>query len=304
MENSPKLKIRLKVLSLKMKEVLFKNSTKIFFVFFLLIVLQSLSSFIFTAPAAWLMMKAEQSSLYTIAGLSVVFLGMFMAFMVLSGFAVMLLRMVRSEKVTLGYMFLGFRRFKQFFPGALAASLTVLAVCLIMRLVNRYVFYSESIVAKKAVEFAGAYGDILFVLLITSAVIIVLLYGQIYVQFFKYDNKNLSIFYCLSESYKLSFKGLLFSILFFLVCAGRNIALTLFYSGMSVAFSGNDEGSPLNLLTIIFEFLYFMNICKIAAILCLSFPILYEEKRKQDFLELLLRAFVKMNILTKEQEKE
>ena len=111
-----------KELIVKFAPVARKNLNKTFFTLFIIVILESLCSALFVGTSL-LLNSMQDSFAVTFFSYSLMFCGVFFWFLILSGFATMLLRMARDEFVTIGFLFYGFRRFKQFAPAAFLYTL-------------------------------------------------------------------------------------------------------------------------------------------------------------------------------------
>ena len=98
----------------KLSLVLQKNFRNAFLSVFIMMIIESIGSAIFLAPMMYFAITGKMTSLTM--GISYVLLvsGVICWFLLQAGAFVLFLRMVRGDYVSIGFLFYGFRKFRQF----------------------------------------------------------------------------------------------------------------------------------------------------------------------------------------------
>lgn len=259
-----------KELIVKFAPVARKNLNKTFFTLFIIVILESLCSALFVGTSL-LLNSMQDSFAVTFFSYALMFCGIFFWFLILSGFATMLLRMARDEFVTIGFLFYGFRRFKQFAP---AAFLYTLLTGISAAVVAGTMYFITKSNPDFIVNLQSKFGEnaFLYLLIIFSFILVFLLiFPQVFLFFLKYDNPNRSVF---SLAF-LSSKLLIFKFIGFVFMAGgRNLILAAFY------FAAAHKSGAVQFFSLIFDFLYFINFYKALSLMSLAVPFFYENLRQ------------------------
>lgn len=262
-----------KELIVKFAPVARKNLNKTFFTLFIIVILESLCSALFVGTPL-LLNSMQDSFAVTFFSYSLMFCGVFFWFLILSGFATMLLRMARDEFVTIGFLFYGFRRFKQFAP---AAFLYTLLTGIFAAVVAGTMYFITKSNPDFIVNLQSKFGEnaFLYLLIIFSFILVFLLiFPQVFLFFLKYDNPNRSVFSLAFLSSKLLFKNIFKFIGFVFMAGGRNLILAAFY------FAAAQKGVAVQFFSLIFDFLYFINFYKALSLMSLAVPFFYENLRQ------------------------
>lgn len=268
-----------KELIVKFAPVARKNLNKTFFTLFIIVILESLCSALFVGTSL-LLNSMQDSFAVTFFSYSLMFCGVFFWFLILSGFATMLLRMARDEFVTIGFLFYGFRRFKQFAP---AAFLYTLLTGISAAVVAGTMYFITKSNPDFIVNLQSKFGEnaFLYLLIVFSFILVFLLiFPQVFLFFLKYDNPNRSVFSLAFLSSKLLFKNIFKFIGFVFMAGGRNLILAAFYFGITLSFSAAQKGGVIQFFSLIFDFLYFINFYKALSLMSLAVPFFYENLRQ------------------------
>ena len=269
-----------KELFAKFGEVARRNLNKIFFALFCIVIIESLCSAIFIGTSFFLNSRGDSGTAGAILAYFLMFCGVFFWFMFLSGFYVMLLRMVRNEFVTLGFLFYGFRKFRHFAPAAfLYALLTGLCAAITAGTMYFITKANPGFIPLLQAQFGER--AFFYLLLIFSFVLFFLLcFPQVFLFFLRYDNPKRNVFSLGFLSAKLFLKNAFRFIGFVLTACGRNLILATFYFGITLSFSAGQKQSVLQFFSLIFDFLYFVNFYKALSLAGLAVSFFYEELRK------------------------
>lgn len=262
-----------KELIVKFAPVARKNLNKTFFTLFIIVILESLCSALF-AGTPLLLNSMQDSFAVTFFSYALMFCEVFFWFLILSGFATMLLRMARDEFVTIGFLFYGFRRFKKFAP---AAFLYTLLTGISAAVVAGTMYFIPKSNPDFIVNLESKFGEnaFLYLLIIFSFILVFLLiFPQVFLFFLKYDNPSRSVFSLAFLSSRLLFKNIFKFIGFVFMAGGRNLILAAFY------FAAAQKGGAVQFFSLIFVFLCFINFYKALSLMSLAVPFFYENLRQ------------------------
>lgn len=262
-----------KELIVKFAPVARKNLNKTFFTLFIIVILESLCSALF-AGTSLLLNSMQDSFAVTFFSYALMFCEVFFWFLILSGFATMLLRMARDEFVTIGFLFYGFRRFKKFAP---AAFLYTLLTGISAAVVAGTMYFIPKSNPDFIVNLESKFGEnvFLYLLIIFSFILVFLLiFPQVFLFFLKYDNPSRSVFSLAFLSSRLLFKNIFKFIGFVFMAGGRNLILAAFY------FAAAQKGGAVQFFSLIFVFLCFINFYKALSLMSLAVPFFYENLRQ------------------------
>lgn len=262
-----------KELIVKFAPVARKNLNKTFFTLFIIVILESLCSALF-AGTSFLLNSMQDSFAVTFFSYALMFCEVFFWFLILSGFATMLLRMARDEFVTIGFLFYGFRRFKKFAP---AAFLYTLLTGISAAVVAGTMYFIPKSNPDFIVNLESKFGEnaFLYLLIIFSFILVFLLiFPQVFLFFLKYDNPSRSVFSLAFLSSRLLFKNIFKFIGFVFMAGGRNLILAAFY------FAAAQKGGAVQFFSLIFVFLCFINFYKALSLMSLAVPFFYENLRQ------------------------
>lgn len=262
-----------------------RNSSKIIFSLFFLTVIQSIVSMIFLGPAFVLGAKGLENIFSKAAVYALLFADIFLLFMFYGSFSILLLRIVRRQFVSLGFLFYTFRKFKNYAPVALIASVNLALIFVAVKFIFKVLLHFEPDFFVYFQGIFGEYAEIYIVSAVLVLLIFVCLYSFIFLFQYRYDNleqKILSVFF---KSRKLA-RGKFFKIAgFALVSSGKNLVPAVFYFGVALSLSKQEGSSFMQIFSFIFDFLYFINMFKALALIYLSVPVFYESLTDSSFFD-------------------
>ena len=262
-----------------------RNSSKIIFSLFFLTVIQSVVSMIFLGPAFVFASKNLENIFSKAAVYALLFADVFLLFMLYGSFSILLLRIVRRQFVSLGFLFYTFRKFKNYAPVALIASVNVALIFVAVKFIFKVLLHFEP---DFFVYFQGIFGEYAEIYIVSAVLVIlvfVCLYSFIFLFQYRYDNPEQKILSVFSKSRKLA-KGKFFKIVgFALVSSGKNLVPAVFYFGVALSLSKEEGSSFMQIFSFIFDFLYFINMFKALALIYLSVPVFYESLTDSSFFD-------------------
>lgn len=129
-----------KQLFARLEQAVRPNRGNALFALFLTVLCQTVFSMFFLAPVVFLLMRGGVTFNERFFGYLLVFCALVVQTLFQYGLQVLILRMVRREFVTLGYVFYGFKTIKKTFPLAVAVSALLFAVTVAFFLAARSVF--------------------------------------------------------------------------------------------------------------------------------------------------------------------
>lgn len=257
-----------------------KTMSKIFYSLFLMIVLQTLLCSLIMFPV----IKGEANQVATII------LGSLSSIVVLLfqfGFASLLLRMVKNEFVTLGFIFYGFKKPKLSFP-AIFAFLGMFAIIAIL---SNYLLNFVPLDSPFDKEFATQLNMELETFLLIKAIMtqasIFTLISFFFVIipfaftfYFRLENPSKNIFWSMKKSLCLIFSnGNYFRLIIFaLRAAGKRLVIAII---LMILISYLNSSNSLGIITMILDFIYFLNIYSAIIRIYLSVPIMFTELTKK-----------------------
>lgn len=129
-----------KQLFARLEQAVRPNRGNALFALFLTVLCQTVFSMVFLAPVVFLLMRGGMTFNERFFGYLLVFCALVVQVLFQYGLQVLILRMVRGEFVTLGYVFYGFKTIRRTLPLAVAVSALIFAVVFGFFLVARSVF--------------------------------------------------------------------------------------------------------------------------------------------------------------------
>lgn len=259
-----------------LKAVAEKNLSKAFFALFAIVIIESLISFAFATPAFWFLNKTDFALYSKISAYGLLFLGVFFWFMIQAGFAIMLLRMVREEHFTIGYLFYAFHKFKQFAPVSFFYTVMVGVVSVFIHFAYSFIASKDIAIVANFIQKTDESVQIIAIAAILVLLLSVVLYFLIFMNNFCYDNPQRSVFYFARQSIKLILKKGAKLFVFIFQSGGLHLVRAIFYFFMSIFLSKGEGASALKVIALIFDFLYFVNLYKALCLMFLSVPVFYD----------------------------
>lgn len=266
-------------------QVLLKNrlmaiaSRKLGKVFISLFVMGIISSLFALISFGGMMLADEIKNpwLSVAANFACLFAGSVLMFLIQGGFSIMLLRFVRSEYATIGYLFYGLKRFKKIGPVAIFFAGGFTVISLAVRVAGAGIKKLFPDFVQTVASLTGENGTFYIMCFVLVMLVIAFSYSFVFLFQVRFDNQEKSFFWCLKFSLFLS-AGKFFSFVRFFISAGaRNLILASFYFGMTLYFSGDEESAVYDLLSMVFDFLYFINLYKAVSLMSLSVAVFYQE---------------------------
>jgi hypothetical protein len=255
-------------------------------------IIETLASFLVLSPAMRIAMNGANPATTRIFTLIFAFLAICVWLTFQFGFAIMLLKMTRSEYTNLGFLFAGFRCINPAIKVIAAFGLLISLLALISRFIAKFIFYKinpdfsiESIsqiaenkelltsFASDTVTFLVIFLGILFILSI------IVLIRFVFVFQLHFDNPNEPILSVFRKSSQMMHKNVFRLILFSLRSGGKQLFTAIIFAVL-VNFIPEDKSSGLSILTFIFDMIYFINLYTAMIRIYLTIPVLYEELLK------------------------
>lgn len=242
-----------------------------------MVILESLCSGFVIACAIAFSHGSSGSVVWIVACCVLMALGIFLWFLLLSGFAFMLLRMERYEFVTLGFLFYGFRRFKSFAP---AAVICTALSCFCAAFLAALFYLARTLYPSLVEHLQNALGGnaLLYVSAALSVLLMVLVVlPQVFIVYIRADSHDRNVFKSALLSASLFYKNFFRFVRFVFSAGGRNLVLAVVYFAVTMTLSTESRGSLVQVLSFVFDFLYFINIYKAFSLMCLAVPVFYDD---------------------------
>lgn len=249
-----------------------KNMWKALLSFLLMSVLETCIMSAFSIPAMMLFSESGSPILTMLLAVLSLYVGFTLVFMLQYGYQVLLLRLLRGDFVTLGFLFNGFRERRRIARASALFSvglIVALVICQIIAVVLN-LNYGEKIRSLSLPLLAG------IIFAIYSIISIILLVHFILVWVCLADNPNAKILQTFKMSFKL-LKGKCFKLIGFVIFAGGShllVALAIFVVTLLVP--TNLTGFAGFLLSVA-EFVYFIAAYTAAVRMFMAIPRFYME---------------------------
>lgn len=246
------------------------NMWKALFSFLMMSVLESLFMTSFSFFAMLIISSRENSIAVFVISLIFLFVGFVFVMILQYGYQVLLLRMLRNEYVTLGFLFNGFRERKRiakasalYSLGFILAFIFCQIVVLVLKIRNPDFFTGLSLP-----ELAGR------IFAIYMIFVLVLLVPFSFVWVCLADNPNEKVLRCFKKSFVLM-KGRCFRFCGFVIYAGGFwLAAAAVIYALSLFLPKNLSGAA-SFLASIFEFAYFIAAYTAFVRMCMAVPLFY-----------------------------
>jgi hypothetical protein len=244
------------------------------FSLFLMAICETLVLSLLLAPAVVLISQNKMTArgMALVAVLS--FVSLIVMFLFQYGFAVLLLRMERSQYVTLGYIFSGFKRLKISFPVALVFTTSVAAVIALCR--AGIYFFKQPL--NLLTEQSRTIVENSVVIAVMLLFIMLLLVRFMFVFQVRYDNQSENVFSAFKKSMRLIRGHVIDSICFILRAGGRYllIAIIVLAADLLIPEDNGKSFSGLSVVSLILDFIYFVNGYTALVRMYLAVPVLYD----------------------------
>lgn len=244
------------------------------FSLFLMAICETLVLSLLLAPAVVLISQNKM----TARGMTIVavlsFVSLIVMFLFQYGFAVLLLRMERSQYVTLGYIFSGFKRLKISFPVALVFTTSVAAVIALCR--AGIYFFKQPL--NLLTEQSRTIVENSVVVAVMLLFIMLLFVRFMFVFQVRYDNQSENVFSAFKKSMRLIHGHVIDSICFVLRAGGRYllIAIIVLIADLLIPEDNGKSFSGLSVVSLILDFIYFVNGYTALVRMYLAVPVLYD----------------------------
>lgn len=257
------------------------------FALFLTLICETVFGMLFAAPAAMLLAHESASLNDMIFAALLVFCAVVVWLLFQYGFHVLILRMVRKDYVTLGYVFYGFKKIKQTLTLALALAALVAVVTvafvvsgrIVMAKLNLPIESTSAALVEKSVS-----DEILLrtgVLLALYALLLVVVFIRfVFVFYLRFDNPDDSVLTLLKKSMRLMRGRYLRLIRLVLRAGGHNLAIAAGAFALTLFIPAtNEDGSRtgLSVAVMLFNFVYFVNAYTALLRMYFAFPVLYTD---------------------------
>ncbi len=201
------------------------------------------------------------------------------------GFSIMLLRLVKNEYVTLGYLFYGIKKPRESLPVCALYTVLVAAIAALCSLVARRMGLGTFVIdflkgnlnlEKETLEILAQYSVTAFIFSLTVIFSFIILLPTVFSFFIRFENKDKSFLFPFRESCKIMLKKWNYFKLigFALRAGGRQLIITIILGIILNIFHTNESGGT-SVLFFILDFLYLLNGLNALIIIYLSLPIFF-----------------------------
>ena len=282
--NSP-----IKELLVKLNQVVRPNMGNALFALFLTLICETIFGMILAAPAMLLISRNEGTNQMIFAYM-LFFCALIVWLLFQYGFHILILRMVRHEYVTLGYVFFGFKKIKKVLPLILTIAVMLAALTVAIVAGGRIALAKSGIAASlaKGAEAVAENPDLtdrLFkgagILLAVYAILFVIIFIRFaFVFYLHFDNPDDGLLSLFKKSARLMKKNCFRLIHLMLTAGGRNLltAIAIFILS-SVMANGKKAGGGggLSILLLLLNFIYFINAYTAILKMYFALPVLYTD---------------------------
>lgn len=264
--------MKISELMVKLNQVTQKNIGKVIYSLFLMMILESVFTLFFSGPSMLILSKEEVGLQAKALAFFLLYLAALIWLLFQFGFAIMLLRMVRDEHVTLGYMFLGFKKIKVCLKYIVAFSGILVVAAVIARFITKYVSvnFIESVYEEGSatliqfVMFASIFFLISFVASIHFA----------FVFHLHFDNPSKPIKNIFTKSAGMM-RGNVFRLIGFALKAGGKQLLIALLIALVLNFIPEGAKKSASILIFLLDLVYIINLYTALAKIYFTVPVLY-----------------------------
>jgi len=248
-----------------------KQMGKALFGFFVLSMLETFILSFFMTPVL-LVSKNGKASVFDMIATAVSLYAGFIVILVLQyGYHVLIVRLVRGDYATVGYLFEGFRSRRRIFPAAVLYAIGLTAALVVCQIAA---FFLD----KRLSAFSDAFGLPLLLLCVVSVFVVLslaILVKFSFVWLCLYDNPALKVPAAFGKSVRLLRHRAFRLIGFVLYAGGRHliVAVAMFAASMIVPAS---TGAALSLLAFVLEFVYFVAAYSAVVRMFMAIPVFYD----------------------------
>ena len=261
----------------KLSLVLQKNFRNAFLSVFIMMIIESIGSAIFLAPMMYFAITGKMTSLTM--GISYVLLvsGVICWFSLQAGAFVLFLRMVRGDYVSIGFLFYGFRKFRQFAGSAVFFAGLAALVTLIIRLALHFTKGTPYDILAFLDQHFGEIYSMLVIAVILILLVVIISVRFLFLFFVRYDNAQLGTFRSAEIAAKQTEKKIFLLIRFVLKASARHLVLAAFYFAAATYFGLKTESAVQSIANFLFGFLYILNIYKALVMAYFATATFYDE---------------------------
>ena len=261
----------------KLSTVVQKNFRNAFSTVFIMMIIESIGSAIFLAPMMYFSITEKTTPLTM--GISYVLLaaGIICWFLLQSGAFVLFLRMVRGDYVSIGFLFYGFRKFKQFVGSAVFFAGLAAFVTVIIRFVIHFTKDTTCDVLAFLDKHFGEINSILVIAVVLLLLAVIISIRFLFLFFVRYDKPEIGTFKSAGIAAGVIRKKILLLIWFVLKSSARYLVLALFYFAASTYFGFKTESAIQSVAHFLFSFLYLLNMYKAFVMAYFATATFYDE---------------------------
>lgn len=267
----------LEQMSKKLSLVLQKNFRNAFMSVFIMMIIESIGSAFFLAPMMYFSVTEKMTALTT--GISYVLLvaGIICWFLLQAGVFVLFLRMVRGEYVSIGFLFYGFRKFRQFIGSAVFFTGLAAIVTVLIRLAIHFTKDTEYNILAFLDRHFGEINSILVIALVLILLVVIISIRFLFLFFVRYDNAQSGTISSAGGAAKLIRKKIFLLIRFVLKASARHLVLASFYFAAATYFGLMTENTIQSIANFLFGFLYLLNLYKALVMAYFATAAFYDE---------------------------
>lgn len=250
--------------------------SRTFFSLFTVALLQSAVSACFIVPSYFLLARENSGTAHFVFAALLIFAAVFLWILIQGGFCILILRIVRKQFVTIGYIFYPFRKFKLFAPLAFLGALVLALIFAAVRFAFKLILKLNPDAFSKLNEMFGEAGGVFAVAAVLLLPALLALFGMIFAFQFKFDNPNMSALKALNLSRRYAFRNFFRIAGFAILAGGADFLKACLYLVISLSFTGTSNFIS-GVFSFLFDFLYFLAVYRALARVCISVEIFYDE---------------------------
>lgn len=270
--------IETKRLMMKLNQLCSANLGKVIYALFFMTLIESLCAGMLLAPVFLTILKGESSVQATVLSYILIFIAVYVWLTFQFGFSIMLLRMSRGERTTLGYIFIGFRKINPAGKVILGVALILAVTIAVSRIILTVAAGSLASVMPQAADdntalFVAelAVFSVSFFILSCAALIKFSFVFQLH-----FDNPSESIPALFLKSARLMRGNTIRFILFALRAGGKPLLIAIATAVLTNLLPG-EQNTMMSVLAFILNIVYFLNMYTALVRMYFTVPVLYNE---------------------------
>ncbi len=256
-----------------------KHIGKVIYSLLIMSIMESLFTISFILPAVSIFFRESISLQSKALSFFLLFIAVLIWLTFQFGFSVMLLRMVRDERTTLGYIFLGFKKIRYCFKYILGISFVLVVAVIITRFVTNAIW--DKFVKSNFEELSAAIIQIAQFALTFFVIAYLLMVRFAFVFQLHFDNPAKPVMTIFSKSASMM-KGNVLKLTFFALRAGGKNLLIVIALVIAINLIPGDARKSMTFLSYFLNFIYFINFYTASAKIYFTIPILYTAIEKQN----------------------